>query len=61
MSKDLNSVAQTFAKPTLQRVFSSLVNIRPGIGNRSMEIQNSAIREQIHHIVQNLLGNVQWQ
>jgi len=41
--------------------YESLINIRPNVGNRSMEIQDPAIREQIHRIVQSLLGNVQWQ
>jgi hypothetical protein len=41
--------------------YESLINIRPRVGNRSMEIQDAAIREQIHRIVQNLLGNVSWQ
>lgn len=41
--------------------YESLINIRPRVGNRSMEIQDPAIREQIHHIVQSLLGNVSWQ
>ncbi|QYO68731.1 hypothetical protein JVX88_29840 [Leptolyngbya sp. 7M] len=37
------------------------MNLRPSVGNRSMEIQDSAIREQINRIVQHLLGDVQWQ
>lgn len=41
--------------------YESLINIRPRVGNRSMEIQDPAIREQIHRIVQSLLGNVSWQ
>jgi hypothetical protein len=48
--------------PLKQRVgYESLINIRPSLSNRSMEIQDPAIREQIDHIVQNLLGNVRWQ
>jgi Protein of unknown function (DUF5674) len=41
--------------------YESLINIRPRVGNRSMEIQDPAIRAQINRIVQNLLGNVSWQ
>lgn len=48
--------------PFQQRVgYESLINIRPSVGNRSMEIQDLAIRDEINRIVQNLLGNVQWQ
>lgn len=38
--------------------YESLINIRPRAGNRSMEIQDPAIREQVTHIVQRLLGNL---
>ena len=31
--------------------FISLINIRPAAGNRSMDIQNQAIREKIEEIV----------
>jgi hypothetical protein len=31
------------------------------VGNRSMEIQDSNIRQQINQVTQALLGNVQWQ
>lgn len=41
--------------------YESLINIRPSVGNPSMEIRDLATREQINHIVQNLLGNVPWQ
>lgn len=41
--------------------YESLINIRPRVGNRSMEVQDPAIRSQIHRIVQSLLGNVAWQ
>jgi hypothetical protein len=48
--------------PTKQAVgYESLINIRPSVGNRSMEIQDSASREQVNRIVQDLLGNVPWQ
>lgn len=36
--------------------YESLINIRPRQGNRSMEIQDPAIREQINQIAQKLLG-----
>lgn len=41
--------------------YESLINLRPSVGNRSMDIQDPEIRGQIHRIVQDLLGNVQWQ
>jgi Protein of unknown function (DUF5674) len=41
--------------------YESLINIRPRVGNRSMEIQDPEIRAQINRIVQSLLGNVAWQ
>jgi enamine deaminase RidA (YjgF/YER057c/UK114 family) len=41
--------------------YESLINIRPNVGNRSMEIQDSNIRQQINQVTQALLGNVQWQ
>ncbi len=41
--------------------YESLINIRPRANNRSMEVQNHKIREQIREIVQNLLGDVPWQ
>jgi len=41
--------------------YESLINIRPNVGNRSMKIQDPAIREQVDHIVQTLLGTVPWQ
>ncbi|QYO63213.1 DUF5674 family protein [Leptolyngbya sp. 7M] len=45
--------------PLQQKVgYESLINLRPSVGNRSMEIQDSAVREQINRIVQNLLGGV---
>jgi hypothetical protein len=48
--------------PLQQRVgYESLINLRPSVGNRWMEIQDPLIRGQIDRIVQNLLGNVQWQ
>ena len=40
--------------------YESIVNIRPSANNRSMEIQDPTLREQVHRIVQTLLGNVQW-
>lgn len=35
--------------------FSALINIRPSIDNRSMEIQNSEIKKKIKQIVNKLL------
>jgi Protein of unknown function (DUF5674) len=45
--------------PLTQEVFyESLINIRPRQNNRSMEILDSGIREQIAQITQELLGGV---
>ena len=41
--------------------YESIINIRPSANNRSMEIQDSALRKQVGQIVHSLLGNVQWQ
>lgn len=41
--------------------YESIINIRPRANNRSMEIQDPALRAEISQIVQSLLGNVQWQ
>ncbi|MEO0825857.1 MAG: DUF5674 family protein [Cyanobacteria bacterium J06635_15] len=41
--------------------YESIINIRPSVGNLSMEIQDPALREKVDQIVQSLLGNVQWQ
>lgn len=41
--------------------YESLINIRPSANNRSMEIQDTSLREDIDQIVQSLLGNVPWQ
>jgi hypothetical protein len=38
--------------------YESLINIRPRQNNRSMEILDLGIREQVANIVQNLLGGV---
>ncbi len=35
--------------------YVSMINIRPTIGNRSMEIQDSAIKEKVKKVVENLL------
>lgn len=35
--------------------FGPLINIRPGQGNRGMEIENPALRERIDAVVRNLL------
>lgn len=45
--------------PLTQEVgFESLINIRPRQNNRSMEIQDPAIRERIAQIVRQLLGGL---
>jgi hypothetical protein len=45
--------------PLTQEVFyESLINIRPRQNNRSMEILDSGVREQIAQIAQELLGGV---
>jgi hypothetical protein len=45
--------------PLTQEVFyESLINIRPRQNNRSMEILNPAIREQLAQVTQELLGSV---
>jgi Protein of unknown function (DUF5674) len=45
--------------PLTQEVFyESLINIRPRQNNRSVEILDSGIREQITQITQDLLGGV---
>jgi len=36
--------------------FNSLINIRPSIGNRSMEIQDNKIKDKIRQIIDNLVG-----
>jgi hypothetical protein len=45
--------------PLTQEVFyESLINIRPRQNNRSMEILDSGIREQVAQITQDLLGGI---
>ncbi|MCT7953022.1 DUF5674 family protein [Ancylothrix sp. C2] len=45
--------------PLTQEVgYESLINIRPRQNNRSMEIQDSVIRQQVAEIVQQLLGGL---
>ncbi|MEK7555509.1 MAG: DUF5674 family protein [Patescibacteria group bacterium] len=41
--------------PDAKLDFISLINIRPVVGNRSMDIQNQAIREKIEEIVKKYL------
>jgi hypothetical protein len=41
--------------------YESIVNLRPRDNNRSMEVQNPAVREEIKTIVLNFLGDVPWQ
>lgn len=43
-----------FDKPREEWIeFTSLINIRPQAGNRTMEIENKKLREKIHKIVSN--------
>ena len=35
--------------------FTSLINIRPNLGNRSMEIQNEEIRQKISKIIEKII------
>ncbi len=45
--------------PLTQEVtYESFINIRPRQNNRSMEIQDSIIRERVAQIVQQLLGGI---
>ncbi len=37
--------------------FTSLINIRPSHGNRSMEVQDPAIRQRMLEIIRSLVGN----
>lgn len=37
--------------------FESLINIRPARGNRSLRIEDPAIRQQVESIVKRLLGD----
>ena len=39
--------------------YESIINIRPSANNRSMEIQDPVLREQVGQIVHSRLGNVQ--
>jgi hypothetical protein len=39
--------------------FDSLINIRPTQGNRTLELQDSSLRQQIHAIVARLFVGVQ--
>lgn len=41
-----------------QTTFEALINIRPRQNNRSMEILDGAIRQQVAEIVQELLGDI---
>ena len=36
--------------------FTALINIRPSLGNRSMEVQDERVRERIRNIAVSLLG-----
>jgi hypothetical protein len=41
--------------------YESIINIRPSVNNRSMEIQDPVIRSRVDEIVYRFLGGVQWQ
>ncbi len=41
---------------TRQIEYDSIINIRPSMGNRSLIIENSAIRSQINQIIKHLIG-----
>jgi hypothetical protein len=43
---------------TQEVLYESLINIRPRQNNRSMEILDSAIREKVNQLIQELLGSV---
>lgn len=44
-------------KPQAERIeFSALINIRPSQGNRSAQIQDVKLREQIRRVVSKLVG-----
>jgi hypothetical protein len=44
---------------TQELTYEALINIRPQHGNRSMVIQDPALRAKIKHIVRELLGGVE--
>ena len=53
------NIGEASRNPLTQEVFhESLINIRPHQNNRSMEILDPAIREQVAQITQELLGGV---
>jgi hypothetical protein len=42
--------------PEEERIdYVSMINVRPQIGNRSMEIQDETIKEKVRKIIENLL------
>lgn len=41
--------------------YESIINIRPSANNRSMMIQDTALRDRVDRIVKAFLGNVRWQ
>lgn len=44
------------AKPTAEQVeYTALINIRPRQGNRSMDIQDSRLREEVAAVIRKLL------
>ncbi len=45
--------------PAEQRIaFESLINIRPRLGNRSIMIQDEAVRRQVEDITRHILGGI---
>ncbi|MBD2310210.1 hypothetical protein H6G20_00755 [Desertifilum sp. FACHB-1129] len=57
-SKQVNIWGADWYPLTQEVGYESLINIRPRQNNRSMEIQDPVIREQVAQIVQQLLGEV---
>lgn len=41
--------------------YESIINIRSGDNNCSMEVQDPELRSQMHQIIHSLLGGVLWQ
>jgi hypothetical protein len=57
-SRQDNIWGASWNPPTQEVFYESLINIRPRQNNRSMEILDSGVREQITQITQELLGGV---
>ncbi len=52
---DLWGANLTFGKTNYGIEYTSFINIRPGQGNRAMEVQDSELRKQIKHIINELI------